>query len=74
MDPYLQIFLIGDTLRKGVLGPPERKTSAQLFLVAFSLSQYAVFAPLYWFWMIRRAQGKPICAERRRPIEFDETA
>ncbi len=72
LDPYLQIFLIGDTLRKGVLGPPERRTGAQLFLIAFSLIQYAVLAPVYWFWMVRRAQGKPICIERRRPIEFEE--
>lgn len=72
MNPYLQLFLIGEVLRQGVMGPPERRVGVQAFLVVFSLGQYAVFAPIYWFWMIRRAQGKPICTENRREIAFEE--
>ncbi len=74
MNPYLQIFLIGDLLRKGVLGPPERRIGVQLFLVVYSFGNYAVFAPVYWYWMVRRAQGKPICVECRRAIKFEESA
>ena len=72
LNPYLQIFLIGNVLRKGVMGPPEHRLGVQLFLVALTLFQYPPFAPIYWFWMIRRAQGKPICLERRKAIEFEE--
>lgn len=73
LNPYLQLFLVGEVLRKGVIGPPERRVGVQVFLVVFSLGQYAVFAPIYWYWMVRRAQGKPICAERRREIKFEES-
>jgi hypothetical protein len=59
--PYLQIYVVAEVLRRGVTGPPERRLGTQVFLVIFSLKQYAFFAPLYWFWMLRRAQGRPIC-------------
>lgn len=58
--PYLQIFVVGEVLRQGVSGPPERRPGVQAFLVLYSLTEYAFFAPLYWFWMLRRAQGKPL--------------
>jgi hypothetical protein len=72
--PYLQIFPVAEVLRRGVIGPPERRLGVQLFLVALSFSQYTLFAPVYWFWMLRRARGRPICPERRKDIVFDEIA
>lgn len=72
--PYLQIFVAGEALRQGVMGPPERRTGTQVFLVIYALSQFSVLAPIYWFWMVRRALGKPICVERRAPIANEETA
>src|SRR5215203_3437622 len=47
--PYLQIFPVAEVLRRGVIGPPERRVGVQLFLIVLSITQYAVFAPLYWF-------------------------
>lgn len=58
--PYLQIFTVGEVLRRGVTGPPEKGFAIKAGLVVYSLTQYAVFAPLYWFWMARKARGKPI--------------
>jgi hypothetical protein len=68
MMPYLQIFPVAEVLRRGVMGPPERRTGVQVFLIILSLTQYAMFAPVYWFWMARRASGRPICYEQRKDI------
>ncbi|HVU36491.1 MAG TPA: hypothetical protein VHE61_23835 [Opitutaceae bacterium] len=54
------------------MGPPERRKGVPLFLIIYSTYQYALFAPLYWYWMLRRAQGKPICAERRTDLTLDD--
>lgn len=56
--PYLQIFTVGEVLRRGVTGPPEKGFAIKAGLVVYSLTQYAVFAPLYWFWMARKARGE----------------
>ena len=67
--PYLQIFVLAEVLRRGVTGSPERRIGVQVFLALLSITQYAVFAPVYWFWMFRRAQGRPICHEPVFPVE-----
>jgi hypothetical protein len=72
--PYLQNYAVGEVLRRGVSGPPERRRSVQLFLVVYSICEYAIFAPLYWYWMLRRARGKPIATEHRPELILDETA
>lgn len=72
--PYMQIFPVADVLRSGVSGPPERRWGVQVFLVLLSLTQYSIFAPAYWFWMFRRARGRPICAAHRREIPEDARA
>ena len=66
--PYLYIFPSAEILRRGVMGPPERRVGVQLFLIVFAFSQYSVFAPIYWFWMYRRSTGRPICQEQRKDI------
>jgi hypothetical protein len=66
--PYMQIFPVGDMLRSGVSGPPEPRWGVQVFLVLVSLTQYSIFAPVYWYWMFRREAGRPICAASRREI------
>lgn len=50
-----------------VMGPPERRLGVLAFLVLSSTTQYSIFAPVYWYWMIRRARGRPICQAFRRP-------
>ncbi|HRJ47734.1 MAG TPA: hypothetical protein PKY38_10275 [Opitutaceae bacterium] len=69
--PYLQVFVAAEVLRKGVIGAPERKVGVNAFLAIYSIAQYSIFAPFYWFWMIRRASGKPICEEQRKPWGLD---
>ncbi len=72
--PYLQIFPMADIFRQGVMGPPERRVGVQVFLVVFSVAQYGPFAPVYWFWMICRACGRPICQEQRKFPEMEKLA
>ncbi len=69
MMPYLQIFAVGEVFRRGVIGPPEKDFGQKAFFVLSSVGEYFFFAPLYWFWMARKASGKPICQARR--IELD---
>ena len=72
--PYLQVFAVGEFFRRGVIGPPAMGFIGLAAFVFYSASQYAPFAPIYWFWMIRRASGKPICSEHRKDLKFEETA
>jgi len=74
LDPYQQLFLVGDVLRKGVIGPPDKRVGVQLFLIMSAIAQYSLFAPVYWFWMVRRALGKPICSNYRKEFTSDESA
>jgi hypothetical protein len=72
--PYLYIFVLGESLRRGVTGPPERNALQTAFLAVFAAGQYAVFAPLYWYWMVCKAEGKPICSTWRREPNFEDEA
>ena len=72
--PYLQVFAVGEVLRRGVIGPPEKGFGRKMFLVIYSASEYAVFAPVYWFWMWRKARGKPICRAQKTELNFEEPA
>ena len=58
--PFLYIFSMGELLRRGVVGKPEKGFLPKLFLVFFSIGQYAVFAPIYWFCMYLKSIGEPI--------------
>ena len=69
--PYLPALLNGEFFRRGVMGPPENRIGVQVFLVVYSAASYLFFAPLYWYWMIRRARGKPICFEREWDFEIE---
>ena len=64
--PYVSLFLDGELFRRGVSGPPEPGLGRTFFLVIYSASTYHVFAPLYWFWMVRKAVGRPICQQYRK--------
>jgi hypothetical protein len=71
--PYLHIFALGESMRRGVMGPPEKGFVRALFLVLFSTCQYGIFAPIYWFWMVRKARGRPIGAYSRNNFTFDQS-
>jgi hypothetical protein len=70
--PYLDNFVVGELFRRCVIGPPERRRGVQLFLFLYSLAAYSVFAPVYWYWMVRRALGRPIGVEKRPELEWEE--
>lgn len=74
--PYLNIYAQGELLRRGVSGPPDPSVFRRLFHVLFSVQYYSVLAPLYWFWMWRKADGRPIASLNRpdlpREDEHDE--
>ena len=70
--PYLNIFLDGEIFRRGVMGPPEKRKSVLFFQAFYAAANYSFFVPIYWFWMIRRAQGRPICEEKRRELRFED--
>jgi len=72
--PYLYIFALGEVMRRGVIGPPERSFARTATYVLLSAFEYTVFAPVYWFWMVRKARGNPICRSCGREFEFDEPA
>lgn len=72
--PYLYIFQQGEFFRRGVMGAPERRKDVLFFQALYAAANYSFFVPLYWFWMVRRAQGRPICEERRREMQFEESA
>jgi hypothetical protein len=72
MMPYLQGFVMGEFFRQGVTGPPEKRTGVQLSLFLFSLVEYGIFAPFYWYWMARRSVGKPIRDEPRIEIDLSD--
>jgi hypothetical protein len=72
--PYLLIFPMGELLRRGVIGPPEKGFGLKLFFVLYSLAQYSLFAPIYWYWMARKASGRPICQAVRKEIPFEDIA
>jgi hypothetical protein len=72
MMHYLQIFSLGEVLRCGVIGPPEKGLARKIFLIFLSISQYAIFAPIYWYWMARKSRGRPICHAQRKDIAFEE--
>jgi len=70
--PFLYIFPMGEFLRRGVIGPPEKGFWRKLFFVFYAMAQYSFFAPVYWYWMARKASGRPICQVRRKEILFED--
>lgn len=70
--PYLQNFAVGEFFRRGVMGPPEPRLGIQVFLTIYSMSQYSIFAPVYWYWMMCRSLGKPIATEHRPELVPNE--
>jgi hypothetical protein len=71
--PYFHIFAIGEALRRGVIGPPDRSVARFLGFMLFAVIQYSTFAQVYWFWMVRKACGRPIVDARRPVIEFEQS-
>jgi len=58
-SPYLYIFALGDLLRTGVDRPFRVKGTTVCFLLALSFLEYLVFAPVYWFLLLRNIRRQP---------------
>ena len=58
--PFLQVFSIGEVLRRGVTDKPKkglRGILEILFLVLLLLAQYHIFSLVYWAWLILKEVG-----------------
>lgn len=71
--PYLHIFPTGEILRRGVMGSPDTGFLPATGFAFLSATQYGPFVPVYWFWMARKALGKPICQLRRVDLGFEDS-
>jgi hypothetical protein len=71
-QPFPQTLWIGEFLRRGVTGPGRNSFFQNLGFVIFSASQYAVFAPIYWYWLVSKALDEPLVKGQRQPLEFDD--
>jgi hypothetical protein len=53
LNPYLYIFSLGELMRLGVSGQIRRNVTTVVGYLLLSLSEYLIFAPLYWFLLFR---------------------
>ncbi len=51
--PYIYVFAQGEVLRAGVTERFRRRPIIVVGYVLFSLSMYAIAAPIYWFFLFR---------------------
>ena len=65
--PFMNIFAMGDLLRSGVSGPPEKNAGKKFMLILTVLTQYGAFAIFYWLRMSQKAQGKPLIDDPTQP-------
>ena len=56
--PFPQVFSIGHALRVGTEGEYKRSPMAVLGYFLLALGEYTVFAPVYWYWLLRRMPSK----------------
>jgi hypothetical protein len=53
---YVSIFSIGEVLSTGAFHRFSVSALTVVGLLFFSISQYLIFAPVYWFWLIRNVR------------------
>jgi hypothetical protein len=53
ITPYLYLFSLGETLREGTSGRIRKDWVTVVGFVLLSLIEYAIFAPVYWFFLFR---------------------
>jgi hypothetical protein len=52
--PYVEVFSEGEVFRNGVTGKLRARPLIVVGYVLFSLHAYLVFAPVYWFFLVRQ--------------------
>ena len=63
--PFPQLFSIGHALRVGADGEYKRSPMTVLGYFLLALAEYTVFAPVYWYWLLRRMPRKEPSAHPR---------
>lgn len=53
LSPYLYVFSLGDALRTGSFGRFATKPLAIVGFLLLGICEYLVFAPVYWFFLLR---------------------
>ncbi len=72
--PFVQNFALGEAFRRGVSGPPETRWRARALAWLASAMVYRPFAPIYWFWLVRRQAGRPLCSPKHLGWDPDDDA
>jgi hypothetical protein len=57
-SPYLYLFTVGDILRQGTSGRFRVRPLTVAGFLLFSLLEYTVFAPVYWFLLLRNLRSQ----------------
>jgi len=53
VNPYLYLFSLGEVLREGTSGRIRKSWLTVAGYLILSLAEYAIFAPVYWFFLFR---------------------
>ena len=53
LSPYLYVFSLGDALRTGSFGRFATRPLAVAGYLSLGFCEYVVFAPIYWFFLLR---------------------
>jgi hypothetical protein len=53
VSPYLYLFSLGEVLRAGTSGRFRKSWLTVTGFIILSLTEYVVFAPIYWFFLFR---------------------
>ena len=69
-SPYLQLFSVGEVLRDGTFGKPQHNWITVLGYLLLSVSQYIIFAPVYWVLFFMNLAGSPL-QPRVKPTPSD---
>jgi hypothetical protein len=71
MMPFLESLSLGDVLRQGTDGPIRKNLLSIAGYMALSMTNYLIFAPIYWWRLFRniRRQRSPEGNQRERPFE-----
>lgn len=58
--PFIDVYCMGALFRSGVDGSVELTKFRIIGLIVYSIANYHIFAPLYWYWVFQARKGNPI--------------
>lgn len=70
LNPYLYLFALGEVLREGTSGRVRKSWLTVTGYLVLSLIEYAVLAPIYWFFLFRNLsrQSGPGSSPEEPPV------